>query len=99
MSTQGGNTKFKPGESRNPGGRPKSNLNKILSELLSKKAPGERLSCEQVIAQKIVTLALSGDQDAIEFVWDRMEGKPTQRVEGEINDTRRIVLVFPEAAK
>lgn len=68
-------TAFKPGQSGNPGGRPKSTLNKTLAKLLAKKCPGEKFSNEEEICQKVIDLARRGDKEMIGFIWDKMEGK------------------------
>jgi hypothetical protein len=72
---------FKPGQSGNPGGKPKSNLNKLLSQFMAGKDTGDRVSREKRLAEKLGRLALSGDMDAIRYVWDRLEGKIPQPVD------------------
>lgn len=64
---------FKKGQSGNPGGRPPSKLNKLLSEYLRSK-DGDKTR-EQKLAEKIYELALDGDMRAATLIWDRMEGK------------------------
>ena len=81
-----GNPRGKPwakGVSGNPSGRPKSNLNRLLSEFVAKKATvlGRRETYEQLMVQQVVALALKGDKDMLTFVWDRLEGKPAQSVD------------------
>lgn len=72
---------FKKGVSGNPTGRPKSDLNKVLSEYMLKKNDNGKTYTEMLVA-RVLDLALSrGDMDAIEFIWDRLEGKVAQGVE------------------
>jgi hypothetical protein len=47
-----------------------------------KRANGKTIAA--ALVDKVVVLALKGDLAAAAFVWDRIEGKPTQRVEGKI---------------
>jgi hypothetical protein len=61
--------RFKPGQSGNPGGRPKplptfrSELVAELGELVP--SVGERITKQRAIAQKLLTSALAGDLRAI----------------------------------
>lgn len=72
---------YKPGTSGNPGGRPKSELNKVLSQYLGKTSPKGKTYTELLVA-RLLELAISqGNIDAIEFIWDRLEGKPVQSVD------------------
>jgi hypothetical protein len=40
----------RPGQSGNPGGKPKSNLNKLLSKFMAGKDTGDRVSREKKLA-------------------------------------------------
>jgi len=62
---------FPKGVSGNPGGRPKSNLTRVLADTINPKR----------LANKLYALALQGDMQAIKYIYDRIEGTPTQRVE------------------
>ena len=86
---------FKPGQSGNPGGRPKSNLARLLAQYLDGTDKGERVKREQKLVEKLYKLAVSGDRGAIEYIFDRLEGKITQdlNVSGDI--TGRIIIVRP----
>ena len=64
---QGGDTRFKPGKSGNPKGKPKGARHKvtILAEkLLDKDAKG--------VVEKCVELAKAGDSSAIKLIMDRI---------------------------
>lgn len=79
-------TAFKPGQSGNPSGRPKSTLSKTLALALGKRAKDFEGSNEEAIVEKVVELAKAGDRAMIEFIWDRLEGKVAQPMELGGND-------------
>lgn len=85
---------FVKGKSGNPGGRPKSQLTKILAEYMEQVDLVSKKKHEQLIVEKVVRLAEEGDMDAINFVFDRLEGKVAQNVEGLPSGTtlRELVL-------
>ena len=64
---------FAPGESGNPGGRPKKDrqLTAALETIVDKTE----------LAEKLWGLAKGGDLSAIKYIYDRLEGSPTQRHE------------------
>lgn len=85
---------FKPGESGNPAGRPKSvTLSEALRLKLAEDAPGklDKTVAEQ-IAQALVREAVKGNVQAIKEIGDRTEGKPRQTVgvEADITDWRLL---------
>lgn len=77
ISRRGAGRPFKPGQSGNPGGRPKS---RALTDAL------EQTIDKHELAEKLWALALSGDMQAIKYIYDRIEGTPTQRHEFSIED-------------
>lgn len=96
--------KFKPGQSGNPGGRPPSHLNKLLSRYLRAK-DGDKTR-EQKLVEKIYELAQAGDMRAAALIWDRMEGKVCEELElpsqhlGDFNlDLGKQVAMDPEASR
>lgn len=99
MNNRAPHTAFKPGQSGNPSGRPKSSLGKTLSKIVREKFPGKRFTNEEALCRAIVKRAIEGDKDLIELIFDRLEGKVPQAIQGEISETKRIVLVFPEEKK
>ena len=62
--------RFKAGHSGNPSGRPKKDrgLTRALEEAVDKVA----------LAAKVVELAMAGDTALIKYIYDRIEGSPTQ---------------------
>nr|BDD44980.1 hypothetical protein 2 [Spirochaetaceae bacterium] len=95
------NGRFIPGSSGNPKGRPKKG--QALTEILEKHAKkrdvewkGKNISRKEALAQKLWSLALSGDVAAIKYIYDRVDGRPIQGVDlsGEV-DTPSGVLVVP----
>ena len=88
MSRRGVGRPFKPGQSGNPGGRPKSRaLTDALEQTIDKHELGE----------KLWALALKGDMQAIKYIYDRIEGTPTQLHEFSIEDyVRQLHEVRPD---
>mgnify|MGYP003393555306 CR=1 FL=1 len=88
--------RFKPGQSGNPKGRPKGQrqLSTILKEALKEIAKGktgkplldpetgEALTWEAALIKRIIDKAIiKGDQKTIEMIFDRIEGKPRQKID------------------
>jgi len=72
---------FQPGQSGNPGGRPKGRL---LSSILREKLTDD---AKMAIAEKIIAGAKSGDLAMIRELFDRTEGKvPTRNENGQPGD-------------
>jgi len=71
---------FKPGQSGNPSGRPKKDreLTAALEQVVDKVA----------LADKLNEMAIAGDMSAIRYIYDRIEGTPTQRHEFDIDEVR-----------
>ena len=79
-------TQFKPGQSGNPGGRPKTAaLSNACRDLLAQPMPGdaENRTYAQVIARMLAEKAVGGDIQAARELADRAEGRPRQSVEVE----------------
>ena len=96
QSKKGGDTKFKPGQSGNPNGRPKkgTSLTEILREL-GEVPPGKTgKPRKEVIAEKLWRLALSGDKFALRYVYDRLDGKPKETKEISGPDGEGIEIHF-----
>ena len=71
--------RFKPGQSGNPGGRPKTKLlTQAYRELLEQVDPKERKTLAEILARKAVQQALKGNLAALKEITDRTEGKSVQ---------------------
>ena len=71
---------FQKGVCGNPGGRPKSDLTKLLSQFVQAKPEGGKEAWKALIIKRVVALAVQGDMEAVKFIWDRLEGKPALSV-------------------
>jgi hypothetical protein len=67
-------TRFKPGQSGNPGGRLKDPLTRKLREKLSE----EDLD---TILGTVIAFAKAGKPEFVHMIWDRIEGKAVARQE------------------
>jgi len=78
---------FRPGVSGNPGGRPR---NYHISEAIARElviTGASNVSVAEVIAKRLVNMAYTGDLGAIKEVIDRMEGKPRQAIDMQLEVT------------
>ena len=72
---------FKPGQSGNPGGRPKSKqITQAYQELLETVDRKSGKTWAQIIAENIVKEALNNNLAAVKEITDRTEGKAAQAV-------------------
>src|ERR1017187_9707883 len=74
---------WKPGESGNPGGRPKKKpLTDAYAALLAKLIPNDKegRTFAEAIAQAMIKEAVKGKVNAASEIADRIEGKSLQRV-------------------
>tara|TARA_R100000808_G_C2026647_1_gene72375 strand:- start:155 stop:475 length:321 start_codon:yes stop_codon:yes gene_type:complete len=78
---------FVKGKSGNPNGRPKKAkcIPDILRSITSEKADGYETKLHQIL-DNVVNQAIKGDQWSIQFVADRMEGKPAQVINQTIEE-------------
>ena len=87
---------YKPGQSGNPGGRPKGqSFAAILRDLLDRehrKAPDWR----SAVAAKALELAARGDLDAIKWIADRTDGRVAERqvVAGDDEHPVRVEVTY-----
>lgn len=99
----------KPGEVRNPNGRPKkekcitdqirATLDKI-PELLPNSTPNSgKLTNAQIFADQMVLEALKGNSAIVKEVLDRVEGKVKEVLEQTINDVTPIADMTPAERK
>ena len=71
--------RFKPGQSGNPGGRPKTKLiTQAYRELLEQLDPKKRKTLAEILARKAIQQALKGNLAALKEITDRTEGKSVQ---------------------
>ena len=70
--------RFRKGHSGNLSGRPKKD--RELTAAL------ERAVDKDVLARRVVNLAMAGDSTLLKYIYDRIEGTPTQRHEFSIDD-------------
>ena len=79
---------FKPGQSGNPAGRPKSiTLSEALRLELAKMLPGDtqERTFAEVIAQQLVRSAATGNILAAKEIADRTEGRAKQQVDVDLS--------------
>ena len=81
---------FKPGQSGNPGGRPKLTESQKMSFAKLSDISIERL--EEILNGTREDVKVTDQLRAIEIVLDRHLGKPLQAIEAEISDLRPIVI-------
>lgn len=74
-------TSWKPGQSGNPNGRPPKS--KALTDTLREVADMEidGVSKKRILADKVWELAIAGDIQAIKYIYDRIDGTPTNKHE------------------
>ena len=73
--------RFRPGQSGNPAGRPKSiTLSEAYRKMLSQadESDPERRTRAEVLAEQMYAKAKTGDVQALREIADRVEGKPRQ---------------------
>jgi len=90
---------FRPGQSGNPGGRPKKlpitdALRRILSRRIPAKDPRTAIG-EDLVAFALIRKAVKGDLRAIAEIADRTEGKATERHEWSGPDGGPIPFELP----
>ena len=87
---------FIPGQSGNPGGRPKGSVkvSSCYERALARPFPGDQQgrTYAQVIADRTVELAAEGRIDAIKEITDRTEGRSKQTIDVSRRDLRKEYL-------
>lgn len=84
---------FEKGNRANPGGRPKSKPWTDALMLAASRKDGDTTKLHK-IAAKTVEMALGGDMAAIKEFGDRIEGKPAQTTDLNVNDNKRSLAEF-----
>src|SRR4051794_25670331 len=89
-------SRFKPGQSGNPGGRPKgTSLTARLRFRLAQVEPGSGQSYADLLVEALVGEALKGDVQAARTILERVDGKLPDKVK--VQETRKAyVTVGPE---
>jgi len=74
--------KWKPGQSGNPGGRPKKKfcIPDILRKIGKTIPEGEKRTFYQLMCDKAWEQAIAGDKDARNWISDRTEGKAPETI-------------------
>ena len=68
----------------NPNGKPKGtrHLSTMLETMLEELAEGSKDSYKVLLNKRVIKKAIAdGDDRMIEHIWDRIEGKPPQKIE------------------
>ena len=97
------NGQFASGTSGNPNGRPqkKRTLTEILAKHGSKRdqtgADGRKLSRKEALAEALWTLALTPDFAAMKYIFDRIDGTPTETVRHSGGDGGPILVDYTAA--
>ena len=73
---------WQPGQSGNPNGRPRRGqaLTDVLREHMDASAEGDTVPRKQRLAEKLYELAMAGNVSAVEYIANRLDGKPTQAI-------------------
>jgi hypothetical protein len=90
MANPNPSNSIKPGETRNPNGRPKKgySITEWFKEMLNSKP-----EVKDAIGKSIMKKALEGDTAAQKMVWQYMDGMPKQESEVTLKDIRGLVDV------
>jgi hypothetical protein len=96
MPTTPEHTRFKPGQSGNPNGRPKKlpKLDELLADVLGEDKDG--IEAAKAILMALRAKAAKGDVRAAEVLLDRAYGKSKQTVD--LNHSGGVKIIFEKAA-
>jgi hypothetical protein len=86
-------TRFKPGESGNPAGRPKSiTFSEAMRTLLAEIAdPAEQKTQAEELAQVALAFAIQGSHQHLKEINDRVEGKARQPIDLKVESPREAL--------
>ena len=75
---------WRPGESGNPKGRPPRHecITSLLKEAMDKKCPSDKQkrTWAEVLTEKLLKMARSGDIAALRMIYEYVDGKPKQEI-------------------
>lgn len=86
MANPNPKNQFRPGQSGNPGGRPKKDesvsylVKKFLKNRVINPKTGKKVSNKQIFVERVFSLAMKGDVQAIKLIWNYVDGMPTQQL-------------------
>jgi Family of unknown function (DUF5681) len=82
------------GTSGNPAGRPKARtLSEHLRDRLKEQFPGKSSATYgRMVAEALVTEAIDGNMQAIREIFDRVEGKPKQTIDVNVEERKREMV-------
>jgi len=82
--------KWKPGQSGNPGGRPKGSVSlvKILRDVLNE--PGGEARAKAIIG-KCLDMAAEGDDKHLRILLDRLDGPVVQKIEASVDQSFKAI--------
>lgn len=92
--------RYQPGQSGNPGGKPKG-LPSFSAALRRELAKTDRRNVQHLekIAAKVVAMAMKGDMDAVRWLADRVDGKVVQSLNVSQEHTVNVVPWLPAVQK
>lgn len=75
-------TRFKPGVSGNPKGKPKGarHFSTLIRDAITKVATDTGTSDDKLIVKALIAKAKEGDLKAVDIVFDRVDGKAEQTI-------------------
>ena len=88
---------IKPGETRNPNGRPPKghSITETIREMMT-----EKPEIKKALGTKVIQLALDGDLTAIRTIWGYLDGMPGQiQINTQINLTEMGVEFVDDQSK
>lgn len=91
-------TTMRPGETRNPKGRPKKDesLTYAMKAYLSDFDPVTKRIRREMLIEAIFRSALKGDSTSAKLIWHYMEGMPTQKLDTlDVQRISSVLIVVP----
>ena len=94
-------TQFKPGQSGNPGGRPKKDWtwSGLLEQIANEVEPKSGKPFKELVSRRLWVDAVNGNLAAVKEILNRMEGLPMQKQEISGTDGRDIKIVIVDEDK